>query len=148
MTAPSQTLRFVFAGSLLASAFWAVGFAWEPIFHKDAPIPALVLIAGGIALAGCFPAFRNGKLTIPSSLPIGLGDLLALFLPRLVVSYLVLVPLCGAIVWGLVRALSPEPSHPDAHLFIWVFALWFPLWLAPAFGVALLWRVLRVVKTV
>ena len=140
MVAPHHTLRLVFAASLLASSFWLIGFAWEPAIGTEAPTPILILLASVLTAGGCWLAFRKSGLILAEA--IRLSELLSLLISRAVISYLFLVPICGLVVWGLIQAFSPEPSHPDAQLFVWLFALWFPLWLAPAVAAFLSWRFL------
>ncbi len=140
MTTPRHTLRAVFATSLLTSAFWLIGIAWEFAFGKDAPIPLLVFLAAAVAMMACWPAFNNAGLLVPGSTrPIGLARLL---LSRLILCYFALVPVCGVAAWVLVQLFAHQPSHPETRLFIWLFALWFPLWLAPAIAAVLAWRAL------
>lgn len=141
MGTPKHTFRVVFALSLLATVFWAIGLAWEPAFGRDAPIAALPLIAGGSAIVICWLAFRNGRLAVART--IGAAKTLAVFVPRLIGAYVVLVPLTAAIVWSLVQLLSSDPNHSEVQLFVWLMAVWFPLWLAPAIGAELSWRAMR-----
>ena len=141
METPRYTLRVIFALSLLTAAFWAIGFVWEPVFGRDAPITALALIATcGTALI-CWPTFRNGRLTVAR--PTSFGRTLAVFALRALVAYVILVPLTVAFVWALVQFFSTNPNHPDTQLFVWLMALWFPLWLAPAIGAEWSWRAMR-----
>jgi hypothetical protein len=74
---------------------------------------------------------------------ISLGKTLAVFAPRVIAAYMILVPLTAAVTWALVQLFSSNPNHPDAQLFVWLMALWFPLWLAPAIGAELSWRTMR-----
>ena len=141
MKTPRYVLRVVFALSLLAAAFWAVGFVWESALGRDAPITALALIATGGAGLICWPAFRNGRLMVARTT--SFGKTLAVFALRVVAAYVILVPLTGAFVWALVQFFSTNPNHPDAQLFVWLMGLWFPLWLAPAIGAEWSWRAMR-----
>lgn len=140
MSALSQSLRIVFSASILTSSFWLIGFAWESIAGRDAPVSVLIILAMAISASGSWLTFRKSRLAIPET--IRFAELLKLLLSRFVVSYLSLVPICGFSVWGLIQLMSREPSHPDALLFVWLFALWFPLWLAPALASYLSWRAL------
>lgn len=141
METPRYTLRVVFALSLLAAAFWAIGFVWEPTFGRDAPIPALALLATGCAALICWPTFRNGRLMVARTT--SFGKTLAVFALRVIAAYVVLVPLTGAFVLALTQFFSTNPNHPDAQLFVWLMALWFPLWLAPAIGAEWSWRAMQ-----
>ncbi|MEW6265375.1 MAG: hypothetical protein AB1641_20045 [Thermodesulfobacteriota bacterium] len=141
MTIPSQTLRVIFAASVLASAFWLIGLAWEPAFGRDAPIPALILLASAVTAGLCWFAFRGGRLVVPGG--VRPARLIGLVLSRFVLAYLVSAPVCGVVAWGLIQLFWPEPSHPEAKLLAWLLALWFPLWPAPAAAAVLAWRGLR-----
>ena len=138
MRAPIRSLRTIFALSVLASAFWGVGFALEPLLGRDAPIPLLIFVATCVMLVVCLFTFRNGRLLVLPNMR--LRKLIAMMIPRLAVSCLALVPSCAIVVWGLVQLLSSEPLHPEVNLFTWLFSLWFPLWLSPAVASALTWH--------
>jgi hypothetical protein len=141
METPRNALRVVFATSLLAAVFWAVGFGWEPAFGRDAPIAVLVPIATGGAALICWPAFRNGRLKVARTT--SFGKTLAVFALRVVAAYVILVPFTGAFVWALAQFFSANPNDADVQLFVWLMALWFPLWLAPAIGAEWSWRAMR-----
>lgn len=141
MTAPNQILRVLFAASVLASAFWLIGLAWEPAFGQEAPIPALILLASAVTAGLCWFAFRRERLIIPGG--VRPAKLIGLVLSRFVLAYLVLAPVCGVFAWGLIQSFSAEPSHPEARLLPWILALWFPLWSSPAVAAVLAWRALK-----
>src|SRR6266403_328102 len=56
-------------------------------------------------------------------------------------SYLAMVPICGIAAYVLVLLLG-NPGANDVGMFVVLFAIWFPLWLAP--GVGALWAARRI----
>ena len=136
-----QTLRTVFAVSVLLTAFWVIGFVWEPVAGRDAPIPLLVVIGALVATGVSFVTFRGGRLALPMQLQF--TELARLFIPRMVGAYLVSVPIVGAVVWLLIRAFSSTPSDSEVGVIVPLMALWLPLWFAPAVGAEWVWRSMR-----
>ena len=141
MNIRAHALRTVFAVSVLLTAFWIVGFVWEPVAGRDAPIPALVVIGIAVAVGVSYAAFRGGRFAVPNQL--GAAEIVRLFVPRMVGAYVVSVPIVGAITWLLVRAFSDNPKDSEAGIFVGLMAFWLPLWFAPALGVEWSWRAIQ-----
>jgi len=76
----------------------------------------------------------------PRTLAIARSTAPSRFLSALVLSavhsYLAMVPICGIAAYVLVLLLG-NPRANDVGMFVVLFAIWFPLWLAP--GVGALW---------
>jgi len=141
MSIRTHTLRTVFAVSILLTAFWMIGFVWEPVAGRDAPIPALAIAALLVAIGVSYAAFRGGRLAVPPQL--SAGEIVRLFVPRMVGAYIASVPTVGVVLWLLVRTFSDNPKDSEVGLFVWLMALWLPLWFAPALGVEWSWRAMR-----
>lgn len=123
----------VFATAPLA-LFWAVGFLFEQTLEQRLPAllgisQSLVFLLTAIALyfavgAGLYsrrsPARR--LLTLPHGIPVGEG--LVRSLVWSFAAYLAGVPVCLALATWMT---SGQTSH-ERGLFIWLFALWMPLW--------------------
>src|SRR5215218_7081817 len=142
MNVRAQALRIVFATSVLLTAFWVVGFVWEPVFGRDAPISILGFLGVAIAAAISWAAFRGGRFVLPPQTPI--AEAVRAVVPRVIGAYFISVPVVGVAVWLLVRAFA-DTSSSDAGVAVPLMALWLPLWFAPAVGIAwsrrsTLWR--------
>lgn len=134
-------LRAIFAVSTFLTAFWVIGFIWEPIANRDAPIAALLISSLLAAILVSSAAFRSGRLIVPSQL--GTVDVVRTYITRVVGAYLISVPAVGLIVWLSIRAFSEDPNHPEGSMLVGVMAVWLPLWFAPALGVEWCWRWIR-----
>jgi hypothetical protein len=136
-----HALRAVFALSVLLTAFWLVGLAWDSITGRDLAIPRLVIAGVLVAVGVSLFAFRGGRLAIPAQL--GVGAVVRTFIPRLIGAYVTAVPIVGLLTWLLLRAFSREPGSSETGTLIGLMALWLPLWFAPALGVEWWWHTMR-----
>ena len=133
-----HSLQIGFALSTALSFFWLWGLVVDAATERESPLEVLVGIAVGLATAVCFLFFRGGRLLVPQTASV--GDVLGYWAVYSVLRYLLFVPVCGVLAWLLLQAFSPEPKAHDAPVFVVIFALWFPLWLAPAAGALRAWR--------
>jgi len=106
------------------------------------PNPLLLLgfaavLTGGLAIL--VVARRPCTLTIArSTVP---SRFLSVLVLSAVHSYLAMVPICGIAAYVLVLLLGNIGAN-DVGMFVVLFAIWFPLWLAP--GVGALWASRRI----
>ena len=130
-----QALRTIFIVSVLATAFWVLGLVWDTVFRREPAVPALLLAASGLATAVSWLVFRGDRLKLQVS--VTLGELLRVFVPRLVGAYLVSVPIVAGVMFALSLVASDQS---DAAIAIPLMAVWLPLWFAPALGAEWSWR--------
>lgn len=130
----------VFAASTFAATFWTLGFFLEGLMQSE-PSPILAaVIAGAVAWALTFGArhYRPGFLSFEGT---GLTVLARCVLWSLA-AYLLTLPVGLLLGFGYLVLLGREtPSGWDGEtqVFLAISALWFPLWWAPALGVAAAW---------
>jgi hypothetical protein len=141
MNVRTHTLRTIFTVSVLLTAFWVTGFAWEAVAGRDAPLSALVIAGALVTIAVSFAALRGGRLVIPNQ--IEAGEVFRVFVPRLVGAYIVSVPIVGVVTWLLIRTFSDNPKDSEAGIVVGLMAVWLPLWFAPAVGAEWSWRTMR-----
>ena len=139
MNIRAQTLRTIFAVSVLLTTFWVVGFVGEFIAGRDPPISALIVAAAVMAGVISSVAFSGGRLELPKQLKF--AEVARIFVPRMVGGYIVSVPIVGCVAWALVRTFSSY--DPENGIFVGLMAFWLPLWFAPAVGAEWTWRSLR-----
>ena len=141
MKVRTHSLRTVFAISVLLTAFWLIGFIYEPVAGRDAPIPVLLLAGALVATGVSYAAFRDGRLAVPDQFKA--LAIIVIFLPRMVGAYVASVPITGIVVWLLARAFSENPKDSEAGIFVGLMAFWLPLWFAPALGAEWSWRAMQ-----
>lgn len=132
--------RTVFCLSLAATLFWVFGFAAERIAGAEPPfltysVPAIVVAALiGFALFRTWPRFLNLDTGLNGRFVLGVAV-------WTVVAYVVGAIAVGGLAYWLLEpsARSSETLRGEASLAAYIFALWFPLWFAPAVGVSVGW---------
>lgn len=139
--APVQILRVLFALSVLASLFHGLAISLFYVLHREAPSdPATFLISAVVTLGVCRVAFGQGRLAVASSTP--LWRLVVTLAVTLLASYVLLAPICGVVMWGLVQLTHPDPSHPELGTLVLLVAIYYPLFLSPAVAAAATWFIL------
>jgi hypothetical protein len=128
MNFPCVVLRVVFFASVFATSMVlqsaALPHATKNTEYGNYFVGALsCLIAGAI----CLRLIRGGLLTSPS---VGLLDLFKAFAKSLAWSYIKLAVVVGLIF--LVTLIVSGIAFKDASALSMLFALWLPLWVAPA----------------
>ena len=134
-------LRGVALASGSLSLFWIVGILADTLLGYD-PNPLLLLgfaavLTGGLAIL----VFSRQPRTLAIARSTAPSLLLSALVLSAVHSYLAMVPICGIAAYVLVLLLG-NPGANDVGMFVVLFAIWFPLWLAP--GVGALWAARRI----
>ena len=138
MTAPSHSLRFVFALSMFICSIILVVF-----LRGSTPLTTefwVQLFAAALALctAICFIAFRKGNMRL---VDVPWGRLVRVFLWQLVWVYIASVTAISAIAMAVLYAAMR--SVPNAFALAVLTGLWLSLWLAPGIAALTSWRKLR-----
>ena len=138
MTIRPHAVRIVFAASVILSAFWILGLASDIALGHDIPMPLLLPLAMGVAMAICTISLRRGRMSLRAST--SMRALVIALVPKLILSYLGLAVAVGLLTWSALRFASASPAHPENGLVVGLLALWLPLWLAPAAAAEWWWR--------
>ncbi len=132
--------RIAFCLFVAATLFWAFGFAAERMAGTEPSFWSYAAPAILVTAIATFGVFR----TWPRFLTITPGTT-ARFLRAIAVWTFVSYVLGMLAVGGLAYVLlnpSGQPSEAmrsEASLAVYILALWFPLWFAPAIGLSLGW---------
>ena len=132
--------RAVFCLSLAATLFWAFGFAAERIIGREPPLLTYSALAIVVTALFAFAVFRAW----PRFLEVDSGSTARFvrgFAVWTVAAYVVgAVTVGGFAYWLFDPGAQPSESlRGEASLAAYMFALWFPLWLAPAVGLSVGW---------
>jgi hypothetical protein len=132
--------RTVFCLSITATLFWVFGFAAERIAGAEPPFwsyAAPALLVAAICAFGIFRAWPT-FLTLKSG---ATARYLRSFVVWTLLAYVAGAALVGGIAYLLLNpaAQPSEGLSAEASLAAYILALWFPLWFAPALGLALGW---------
>lgn len=141
MKIPTQTLRVVFALSMLACSVILVLFvrgraAWTPEFWLQLAAASVVISA-----AICFVAFRQGKMRLVA---VPLWPFVRLFVRQLAIVYAVSAVAISGVALAVIYAITR--SGPNALALAVLAGLWLSLWLAPGIASFTTWRKLRIPK--
>ena len=129
--------QLIFTISLVIGLFWLLGFILEPILNAEPPIWLGVLLSAVISVIVSYFVFKQ----FPNFLTKIEGakvSSLKYYLVSLVASYILLVPLCGAVSYLAVK-LFGDISHHEAPVFIILMEIWFPLWWFCPVGLSFGW---------
>jgi hypothetical protein len=137
----TYVLRGVALGTGSVSLFWIVGILADTLLGYD-PNP-LLLLGFAAVVTGSFaiPVFSRWPRTLAIARSTAPSRFFSTLLLSTVHSYLAMVPICGIAAYVLVLLLG-NPRANDVGMFVVLFAIWFPLWLAP--GVGALWSCRRI----
>ncbi len=125
---------------LALGLFWTSGLTLDAALAYNDPWAPAVASALAAALPTLLPRLRRpDHLALSPAVPLWRSGLL----------FLILCPACWLCLtlpaWALARVLLattwPDPSHPDAGLFVSIVTTWLPLWWAPGAAALLVgWR--------
>ena len=132
--------RTVFCLSLVATLFWAFGFAVAYLAGTEPALLSYAVPAIAVAWISVFAIFRAWPrfLTVD---PGTTGRFLRAAVAWTVVAYVGGALLVGALAYWFLKpdAHSSEILRSEASLAAYISALWLPLWFAPAAGLCLGW---------
>lgn len=132
--------RSVFCLSIAATLFWAFGLAAERVAGTEPPFwsyAALAFLIAAICALAVFRVWPHFLTLKPGATASFLGSIAIWTLLAYVAGVLVV----GAIAYVLLNP-SGQPSEAmrnEGSLAVYILALWFPLWFAPALGLSLGW---------
>ena len=138
MTAPSHSLRFVFALSMFICSIILVLFLRGSAALTTEFWVQLFAAALALCTAICFLAFRKGNMRL---VDVPLGRLVRVFLWQLVFVYIASATAFSAIAMAVVYAAMR--SAPNSFALAVMAGLWLSLWLAPGIAAFTSWRKLR-----
>ena len=124
--------------SLGLGLFWTAGIVLDSTLGWNRPWLLVTASAAVASLPTVLPRLRRrGHLALSPKASWW----------RMGMTFLILCPVCWLCLtlpsWVLARMLVktwPDPSHPDAGLFISILTFWLPQWWAPGVASLLVWR--------
>lgn len=138
MTAPSHSLRLVFALSMLICSNILVFFLRGSAALTTEFLLQSVAAAFVICTVICLIAFRKGGMRL---VDVPLTQLVRVFLFQLLFAYIALATVFSAIAMGVVYAAMRSVPHSFALAVM--AGLWLSLWVAPGIAAFTSWRKLH-----
>ncbi|WP_028581250.1 hypothetical protein [Desulfogranum japonicum] len=114
-----------------------LGPQFSPVMSSEPPVwlPMLLGIVSGTMVSYLLYKLIPGFLKRDDKSEI---SLLRYYLTGIVIAYFLLVPVCGAAAYLAVKYLG-NINHHEASVFIFLMAIWFPLWWFCPVGLSIGW---------